>query len=123
MGSTPRVLVVDDERIIADTLTRILDLSGFDARAAYSGEMAVEIALDFKPHMLVSDVVMPGTDGIDAAIRVCTIIPSCKVLLFSGQSTSVGLLKKALAQHYEFELLMKPVHPNDLLAKLRKVLF
>lgn len=115
----PRVLVVDDERIIADTLTTILAKSGYGARAAYSGEMALEMARNFHPDLLITDVVMPGITGIEAAIKMREFLPTCKVLLFSGQATTERLIEAARAQIHEFELLAKPVHPAELLARVR----
>ena len=49
----PKVLVVDDERVIADTLAMILNQSGFQARAVYSGEAALETASTYEPDMLI----------------------------------------------------------------------
>jgi CheY-like chemotaxis protein len=118
-AAKPRVLVADDERVIADTLVMILNQSGFDARAVYSGEKAVELASAFKPEMLISDVIMADLTGIDAAIRIRGLFPKIKILLFSGQAATADLLEKARAQGYEFDILAKPVHPQDLLAKLR----
>jgi hypothetical protein len=46
-------------------------------------------------------------------------MPNCKILLFSGQATTADLLEKARLEGHEFEILAKPVHPTDLLAKLR----
>ena len=115
----PKVLVADDEQVIADTLVMILNQSGFDARAVYSGEKAVEVAATFKPDMLISDVIMADLTGIDAAIRMRALLPRIKILLFSGQAATADLLEKARAQGYEFEILAKPVHPQDLLSKLR----
>ena len=115
----PKVLVVDDERVIADTLVMILDQSGFDARAVYSGEGALELAPVFEPDMLISDVIMADLNGIDAAIRIRALLPEIKILLFSGQAATADLLEKARADGYEFDILAKPVHPQDLLAKLR----
>jgi CheY-like chemotaxis protein len=114
-----RVLVADDERVIADTLAMILNNSGFQARVAYSGEKALELASEFRPDMLISDVIMGGLNGIDAAIRIREILPQIKILLFSGQAATADLLEKARVQGHEFEILAKPVHPQDLLAKLR----
>jgi len=96
-----------------------LNQSGFQARVAYSGEKALELAAEFKPEMLISDVIMAGLNGIDAAIKIREILPAIKILLFSGQAATADLLEKARAQGYEFEILAKPVHPGDLLAKLR----
>lgn len=115
----PKVLVVDDERVIADTLAMILNQSGFEARAVYSGEAAVGITPEFQPDMLISDVIMADLNGIDAAIRIRTLAPKIKILLFSGQAATADLLEKARARGYEFEILAKPVHPQDLLNRLR----
>jgi CheY-like chemotaxis protein len=115
----PKVLVVDDERVIADTLAMILNQSGFDARAVYSGEKAVELASTFAPDMLITDVIMADLNGIDAAIMIRALLPSIKILLFSGQAATADLLEKARAKGYEFEILAKPVHPQDLLSKLQ----
>jgi CheY-like chemotaxis protein len=115
----PKVLVADDERVIADTLAMILNQSGFEARAVYSSERALEVVPDFKPDMLISDVIMGELNGIDAAIQVRQLLPNIKILLFSGQAATADLLEKARAQGYEFEILAKPVHPQDLLTKLR----
>ena len=118
-ANKPKVLVADDERVIADTLAMILNQSGFEARVAYSGEKALELATDFQPEMLISDVIMAGLNGIDAAIKIREVLPSIKILLFSGQAATADLLERARTQGHEFEILAKPVHPTDLLAKLR----
>jgi len=113
------VLVVDDERVIADTLAIILNRSGFEATAVYSGERAVEVAASLKPNMVISDVIMQDLNGIDAAITIRGLLPDCKILLFSGQAATADLLEKARGQGHEFEILAKPVHPQDLLARLK----
>ena len=119
-GSTkPKVLVADDEQVIANTLAIILNQAGFEARAVYSGENALESIETFQPNMLISDVIMTGMTGIEAAIQIRQKLPNCKILLFSGQAATADLLEKARAQGHEFEILAKPVHPTDLLAKLR----
>jgi DNA-binding response OmpR family regulator len=115
----PKVLVADDERVIADTLAIILNQSGFDATAVYSGEKAVEAAKALQPDMLISDVIMTDLNGIDAAIQIRALLPGCKILLFSGQAATADLLDRARGQGHEFEILAKPVHPQDLLARLR----
>ncbi len=112
------VLVVDDERIIADTLVEILSLKGYAATAAYDGASALEIARDVPPDVLLTDVVMPGMSGIELAIEMRRIAPSCQILLFSGQAATLDLLKQAHAQGYDFRILAKPLHPSELLLQL-----
>src|ERR1035437_9616040 len=80
-----RVLIVDDERLIADTLALILSQRGFAATAVYSGEKAVETASVLRPDILITDVVMEGMTGIEAAIRISETVPGCRVLLFPGK--------------------------------------
>ena len=118
-NAKPRVLVAEDEQVMANTLAIILNQAGFEARAVYSGEQAIEALDIFHPDMLISDVIMTGMTGIEAAIATRERMPNCKILLFSGQATTADLLEKARAQGYEFEILAKPVHPQDLLARLR----
>jgi len=117
--SKPRVLVVDDERVIADTLATILNQNGFDASAVYTGTAAVDSARSSHPDLVISDVIMQDMNGIEAAIRIRQMLPTCKILLFSGQAATADLLEKARAQGHQFEILAKPVHPQDLLAKLK----
>jgi len=114
-----RVLVVDDEQVIADTLAMILNQSGFNAKPVYSGEKALELATEWKPDMLISDVIMADLNGIEVAIRTRELLPKIKILLFSGQAATADLLEKARARGYEFEILAKPVHPHDLLSRLK----
>jgi DNA-binding response OmpR family regulator len=121
LETKPRVLIADDEEVIANTLAMILNHAGFETRAVYSGEQVLEILHSFNPHLLISDVIMPGITGIEAAIEVRSMLPSCRVLLFSGQASSADLLEKARSQGHDFEILAKPVHPADLLARMRAV--
>jgi CheY-like chemotaxis protein len=97
----PRVLVADDEQVIANTLAIILNQAGFDARAVFSGEKAVEAIESFQPDMLISDVIMTGMTGIEAAIITRSRLPNCKILLFSGQAATADLLEKARMQGHE----------------------
>lgn len=117
----PSVIVVDDESIIADTLAAILSRNGYAAIATYDAESALETALLKPPEILITDIVLPGTNGIDLAIHMRRIFPDCKILLFSGQAASTDLLSNARADGHHFELLSKPVHPLDLLSRVSEI--
>jgi CheY-like chemotaxis protein len=116
----PRVLVVDDENIIADTLTIILGQNGYEATAAYHGVEAVERAKSWQPDLLLADVVMPGMSGIELAIRIRALLPACRILLLSGQAGTLDLLQDVRQDGHDFEIILKPIHPTQLLARLRK---
>jgi DNA-binding NtrC family response regulator len=113
------VFVVDDEAVIALTLTIILNRAGFQASAFDHSDKAIAACESMTPDLLISDVVMPGMSGIDLALHFRKTLPECRVLLFSGQAATVDLLQEARELGYDFDVLSKPVHPNDLLAKLR----
>jgi DNA-binding NtrC family response regulator len=118
----PYVFVVDDEEVIASTLTMILRLQGgFRARSFSKPLEALEAAHLEAPDLLISDVVMPLLSGIELAIRMKELCPNCKVLLFSGQAATAHLLEAAQADGHDFDLLLKPVHPADLLIKIRNL--
>ena len=110
----PVVLVVDDEVVIADTLTTILAQNGIAAITAYDGPGALEIARVIPPDLLLTDVVMPGMSGIDLANAITESIPDCAILLFSGQAATRSLLAKAGDAWCDFEVLLKPIHPAKL---------
>jgi DNA-binding NtrC family response regulator len=114
-----RVLVVDDEVNVADTLVLILQVFGFEAIAAYSGQEAVTTAQQFKPDAAILDVVMEHLSGIDAGVLISEMFPKCSVVLFSGQNKAAEMLQRANADGYNFPIFAKPVHPQLFLDYLR----
>jgi DNA-binding NtrC family response regulator len=110
-----RILIVDDERNIADTLAMVFKIKGHEAMAVYSAESAVETIETFEPDIVLSDVMMGKMTGVDLAIYLSKARPDCKVLLFSGQAATADLLREASRKGHEFRLLAKPIHPQKLL--------
>ncbi|HUA92779.1 MAG TPA: response regulator [Terracidiphilus sp.] len=117
-----RVLVVDDEHSIANSLSWVLNKEGFETRAAYSGEEAVEAAESFRPNALICDVLMAGISGIETAMRIKDKIPSCKVLIISGHVSTPDLATNGNGHKHQFDFLSKPVHPRVLIEKLHTLL-
>jgi len=114
-----RVLVVDDEFIIASTWAQILRMSGFETDLATSGEAAMRNARQRRPDVLLSDVLMPGISGIETATEILKFHPDCRVILISGHAETA----RSLAQDYpgkpDFEILRKPIHPLVVLERIR----
>jgi len=113
-----RVFVVDDERVISDSLSAILRLHGFNAHAFYDAQSAMAACEEMPPDVVVSDVKMRGINGVEMAVQIRKRIPSCRILLFSGELSTQSVLEAAQRNGYVFEFLSKPVHPTELLAKL-----
>ena len=119
-STAPRILVVDDEVLIADTIVQILNRNGFIAEVAYSGVEAIELAKRHCPELVLSDVMMPQVDGVEAAIAIREHCPNTRIVLFSGQAATVEILARARERGHEFELLPKPIHPTQLIKHLRQ---
>ena len=120
--SRPKVLIADDEKLIADTMALILNQFGFDARAVYSCATALELAAVFQPDLLISDVIMAGLTGVDAAIQMRAMLPGIRVFLLSGQTATAEMVAQSPARDLGFEVLEKPVHPIELVTRLQSAL-
>jgi DNA-binding NtrC family response regulator len=118
---TPTVLVVDDHRIIADSLADILNDSGFRAIVAYDGREASRIAAEIRPAYLLTDVVMPVMNGVELAIEVAKVSPDTKTLLLSGQTGISDMLREGRERGYEFPLVGKPIHPEKLIEHIKEL--
>lgn len=115
---TKRIFVVDDEKCIADTLAAILSKAGYQASAFYNARTALQEVYSCAPELVITDVDMPGMNGVEMAVCIREHCQACKVLLFSGRASSRDLLEMADVRGYDFELLAKPIHPRDLLARI-----
>lgn len=115
-----RIVVIDDESLIAETVVEILRDQGFDAVAVPNGSSAIDLAKNWRPEIVLSDVIMPGLNGIETGIKIRELVPNCKVILFSGQAATVDLLEQARQQGHGFEILAKPIRPEKLISVIRE---
>jgi len=116
-----RVLVVDDEPLITDTICAILNDNGFEAFAAYNGPEALRAARSQHPDVVLSDVLMPKMSGVELGIQLRKEFPQLKIFLFSGQAATSNMIHRAEAEGHYFELFPKPIHPDELMARLKAI--
>jgi CheY-like chemotaxis protein len=117
-----RILVVDDEVNIADTLALIFKMGHYGVRVAYSAESAIELIAEWRPDLAVLDVMLPAMNGIDLAIAIKANHPGCHILLFSGHANTAMLLEEAGKKGHQFEVLAKPVFPDVMLQRASELL-
>jgi len=110
------VLIVDDERTLADTLALIVTRSGYESMAVYNGKEAIDAAILFRPHAVISDVMMPGMNGIELARYFAENFTGCRVLLMTGHDATDKLVEASLSCGYVVNILTKPVMPQTILA-------
>jgi len=113
-----RILIVDDQVALADTLRQILERHGYECAIAHDGTRAVDELTSFYPDLVLSDVIMPGMDGIEFARIAQEILPGCPVLLCSGNPNTQELIDIAASEGETVVVLPKPIAPRDLLAQI-----
>jgi CheY-like chemotaxis protein/two-component sensor histidine kinase len=120
-GHGDRVLVVDDNHDVADSLAILLGGMGHDVKIAYDGPSALATVDDFKPSVVLVDLAMPGMDGLEVARRLRLRPRSKEMKLVAltgwGNETERSLSQQAGFDHH----LTKPVKPEVLKELLAKV--
>jgi CheY-like chemotaxis protein/two-component sensor histidine kinase len=119
--SSMRILVVDDNRDNADSLTMLLGLLGNDTRTAYDGEEGVAAAREFRPDVMLLDIGLPKVNGYEACRRIRAEAWGAQVVLIAvtgwGQDDDRRRSLEAGFDHH----LVKPVKPQDLMALLAEL--
>jgi DNA-binding NtrC family response regulator len=116
----PVALVVDDEPIITETLAAILNGQGFAALTAFDGFSALETVQLIPPQILITDLAMPGMDGLELGLEVTRAVPDCEVILFSGHASNCELTDRMRSQACDFAALTKPIHPIAMIDCIRR---
>jgi two-component system response regulator MtrA len=115
-GGKGRVLVVDDDASLAEMLTIVLRQEGFDSRVCARGDLALAEFRDYKPDVLLLDLMLPGKDGIDVCkeIRAESGVPIV-MLTAKGDTIDVVVGLESGADDY----IVKPFKPKELVARIR----
>ena len=115
-------LVVDDETLVRDIASRVLQRQGFEVLAAESGEQALRLFASRRAEikLVLLDLTMPGMDGEEVARKLLEMEPGACILLMSGYSEQSAMQGLAGAQVRGF--LHKPFRPNELIRKVRSVI-
>ncbi len=115
MAESPRrVLVVDDEESVRRALVRSLATNGFETREAADGQSAWELAASQRFDLIVTDIRIPGFDGLELAERIKQLNPAIAIILISAY------LPIGIPPAYRF--LLKPFPMEILLAAVRELL-
>lgn len=119
-GRVSRILVVEDEAVVLYTLELILKQHGYEVKGAADGATALAAIETFQPDILLCDINLPDTDGIQLALQLKSSLPRCRIILLSGEITSSDLLDEAKSHGYYFEVMAKPADPEQLLQLLAR---
>ena len=123
MMTKPRILVVDDDRLVADTLSMVFLANGFDSEARYSAADALERARSFAPGLMLCDVTMPGESGLQLVQKMYDEMPHCKVLMLTAYTQNdVSVASQAERMNRPLKMLSKPCRPEVLLREAEELL-
>ncbi|WP_213804646.1 response regulator [Granulicella sp. dw_53] len=118
-----RVLIVDDERLVADTLALVFQKSGFEAHAAYTVNTAMVDVRTFRPDLLLCDITMPGKDGLALVREITRELPSCRIIVLTGFYSNLKIVREeANRLSLPVSILTKPCQPTDLLREANSLL-
>ena len=111
-----RILVVDDDRLVADTLGIIFRKHGFDVRTVYSAGEALTSAREFNPDLMLCDIDMPGRDGVELMGDIGLELPGCRILVLTGFYAALNRVRdRARNLARPIGILTKPCQPAELL--------
>lgn len=118
-----RVLVVDDDRLVADTLCMVYKANGYDSEARYSAAEGYARAQSFAPDLVLCDVTMPEESGLQLAARMQVTMPQIRLLMLTAYASNAPDVRaQSRKMQRPLHLLSKPCRPDDLLRETRALL-
>ena len=119
MSKKTKILIVDDESIVRESLSDWLDGAGYDVEVAGSGEEALPIIQQKKPKVMVADLVMPGMNGIELMNEAKKIIPTLSTVIITAHAT----IQSAITAIREgaFDYIEKPFCPEKVELLIEKL--
>jgi DNA-binding response OmpR family regulator len=111
-----RILIVDDEPLVAQTLTLVFRRNGFDAISASDAEQALDIVRSTPPDLVLCDIDLPGRDGISLMTDLSRELPDCPILVLTGVYSALNRVRTvASTMKQPVSIVTKPCQPVDLL--------
>jgi two-component system OmpR family response regulator len=111
-----RVLCVDDNRDLANTVNMLLDYGKFDSRVCYEGTQAIAEATHFRPHVCLIDLLMPGMSGLEVARQIIRNFGESPPFLIAVTAMGEEKHRQQVTEAGFHQHLIKPVAPDELLA-------
>lgn len=115
-----RILVVDDEKFICESLRRVLSNEGHEVRDSYSGEEALSLLKDYSPDVIILDFKMPGLDGLEVCRRIRSNqkTKDIPIIMVTVHPQEKEMALKAGANDF----LSKPIDNIDILVRVKYML-
>lgn len=115
-----KVLIVDDDKALADSFSVILQSEGYETETAYDGANGIQLAKKFEPDLVLSDMNMPIISGREFQRRIKELNLPTKFIMITGEMER-ELMKQSM-KNGASEFILKPIDPNDLIVKVARIL-
>ncbi|MEO6341043.1 MAG: response regulator [Caulobacteraceae bacterium] len=115
-----RILLAEDDDSLRAFLTRALERAGYEVRSCADGEQAIEALSDGPYDLLLTDIVMPGVDGIEVAREAAARMPALRIMFITGFA-AVALSPGNRAPQGA-KVLSKPVHLREIVAEVERMI-
>ena len=117
-----KILIIDDERDLAEMISFRLEANGFEVSSALGGPSGIEKANTFKPDLIILDLMMPGMDGYEAAKRLKADVHTSKIPIIILTAAVSPELEQRVRSISAADCITKPFEPKDLVEKVKKAL-
>lgn len=115
-----RILIVEDDRLLADTLSRTLEVSGFNAYVTGFGEDALDIARTYRFDLMLLDLTLPDISGHVVLQKLRQVRPDTPIIILSGE-TDIACKVEGLLEGAD-DYVTKPFHRDELVARIHAML-
>lgn len=116
----PKILIVDDEKLISDLVSQALHLEGFqEVERAFNGEEGLEKYKSFLPDLVIMDIEMPIMDGYESSFRIKSFDPNARILVLTGNPGDYRACR-TLSEGIALTLLQKPISLKELNRNVRE---
>lgn len=115
-----KVLIVEDEEPIRKFINLNLQAAGFEVCEAFSGEMALSLVEDFKPQVMILDLMLPGIDGFQVCSRVREIMPGVIIIMLTAKGQDMDKIMGLDLGADDY--MVKPFNPMELIARIKAIL-
>jgi CheY-like chemotaxis protein len=119
-----KLLIIDDQASIAKVVTLIAEQLGLEVKALNSPTLATEVFVEFRPDIVILDMIMPEKDGIDVLNEILLTGIPARIVLTSGFSNAYLRLAEGVARFHESDqvsVLKKPFRRDELIAVLKEI--
>jgi DNA-binding response OmpR family regulator len=115
-----KILVVDDEIVIRESLTEVLQLEDYQVETAGTGEEALKTLEEDSFDLVLMDIKMPGIGGVEAMHEINKLYPDTRIILITGYGTLDTAIDAIRSGAHDY--ILKPVYPDDILLSISRAL-